>query len=113
MAEETSKLESEVNLVQVEQSPNQVTVVGRVPRSKWGELISRKWLMAGGTIGTVVWCAAADVGLSAPECGALVVTAVAYIFGESWVDKNRASSGVSADAPVVKLISLPGIIKKG
>ncbi len=52
-------------------------------------LLSRKWLVSIGTIGAVIGCAIGDIPLEPAECAAMVVPAIAYVLGESWVDGRQ------------------------
>ncbi len=55
-------------------------------------LLSRKWLVGTGTATAMLLCGVLNVNLDAAQCAAVVVPAVAYILGESWVDGRRPRS---------------------
>lgn len=55
-------------------------------------LLSRKWLVGIGTSTAMLLCGVFKVNLDPAQCAAIVVPAVAYILGESWVDGKRPRS---------------------
>ena len=71
-----------------------------VERIKLTEFGSRKFLISIIAGGAIVACAIGGVNLSTAECAGIVVSAAAYVLGESWVDKSRAISDGSGKFPI-------------